>query len=270
MDPLGRTTAEILALPQLRVQLPCIVLVHALCYRRFSSRASSYFYARPNIIAHYVPFLLSFIWMSTYGTYLWFCDEALADPAFDRVWGAHPKVEAIVVSMLAIQMYDVPVSLVVPDLRQVTFVLHHLIVLVLAWVAMRYRAFYYYGAYFMGVIELSSPLLAVVDAMRDFPKLADDYPMTNEACRVAFGVTFVAVRVVGWCPVSVMFWRDCLGLFEAGAALHGMPLWVPKFWLATHAALTVLQLWWASLIVRAVWAMATGDTEYRLNEAKQA
>ena len=174
------------------------------------------------------------------------------------------------VSMLAIQMYDVPASLIVPDLRQITFVLHHLIVLCLAWVALRYRAFYYYGAYFMGVIELSTPLLSVVDSMRDFPKLGDAYPMANEICRVAFGIVFLAVRVVGWIPVSIHFWRDCLGLFEDGADLHTMPLWVPGFWLATHAALSCLQLYWASLIVRAVWAMATGDEEYRKIEAKSA
>ena len=124
--------------------------------------------------------------------------------------------------MLAIQMYDVPASLIVPDLRQITFVLHHLIVLCLAWVALRYRAFYYYGAYFMAVIELSTPLLSVVDSMRDFPKLGDAYPMANEVCRVAFGIVFLAVRVVGWIPVSIHFWRDCLGLFE-DAAKPGAP-----------------------------------------------
>lgn len=62
---LGRTTAEILSMPQLQVQLLAIVAIHAICYHRFSTKKDSYFHARPNIIAHYVPFLLSFIWMST-------------------------------------------------------------------------------------------------------------------------------------------------------------------------------------------------------------
>lgn len=106
--------------------------------------------------------------------------------------------------------------------------------------------------------------------MRDFPKLEKAYPMTNEVCRVAFAIVFFAVRVIGWYPVSVMFWKDCLPLLEPGAHLHTMPTWVPRFWLAVHAGLSGLQLWWASLILKAFYAMLVGDTEARKNEAKSA
>merc|ERR1712157_148289 len=107
---------------------------------------------------------------------------------------------------------------------------------------------------------------AVVDAMRDFPKLASDFPMTNEVCRVVFAVVFYCVRVIGWVPVSINFWRDCLSLLEADAAMHTMPKFVPVFWLATHAGLTCLQAWWGFLILKAVYAMITGDEEARKNE----
>ena len=126
VDPdahIGKTSAEILALPQLQIQFACIVLVHVLAYVAFS-RKDSYFHSRPNIIAHYIPrgsgaralrarapsfaargrstrarsrrFLLSFIWMASYGDYLWLFDEALADPGFDRIWGYHGGAEKIV------------------------------------------------------------------------------------------------------------------------------------------------------------------------------
>jgi hypothetical protein len=272
VDPdahIGKTSAEILALPQLQIQFACIVLVHVLAYVAFS-RKDSYFHSRPNIIAHYIPFLLSFIWMASYGDYLWLFDEALADPGFDRIWGYHGGAEKIVISMLAIQSYDVPVSLIVPDLRQITFVLHHAVVLTLAWIAMRYQAFYFYGVYFLGVIESSSPFLAAVDAFRDFPKLAERWPNTNEACRITFAVVFYIVRVAGWVPVSKMFWLDALSLLEEGAALHTMPRWVPAFWLLTHAGLSCLQAWWGFLILKALWALVTGDESARANEAKSA
>lgn len=302
VDPdahIGKTSAEILALPQLQIQFACIVLVHVLAYVAFS-RKDSYFHSRPNIIAHYIPrgsgaralrarapppsfaaryrstrarsrrFLLSFIWMASYGDYLWLFDEALADPGFDRIWGYHGGAEKIVISMLAIQSYDVPVSLIVPDLRQITFVLHHAVVLTLAWIAMRYQAFYFYGVYFLGVIESSSPFLAAVDAFRDFPKLAERWPNTNEACRITFAVVFYVVRIVGWVPVSKMFWLDALSLLEEGAALHTMPRWVPAFWLLTHAGLSCLQAWWGFLILKALWALVTGDESARANEAKSA
>ena len=141
--------------------------------------------------------------------------------------------------MLAIQSYDTPISLCIPELRQITFVLHHAVVLSLSILSLRYRAFYYYAVYFLGVIELSSPFLAVVDAARDYPKIAEKYPVTNEICRVMFAIVFYIVRIFGWFPVSYCFWRDALYLlFNSDAAMHQMPKWVPAFWLFTHGFLT--------------------------------
>mmetsp|Transcript_10623 Transcript_10623/g.32672 ORF Transcript_10623/g.32672 Transcript_10623/m.32672 type:complete len:269 (-) Transcript_10623:52-858(-) len=263
---------------QLRAQLPAMLLLHAVLYRKFASDKTSYFHARPNIMAHYVPFLIAFIWMAFYGAYLWFFDPIMNDPSFDRIWGYHSQSELIVVSMLAIQSYDTPISIIVPDLRAFTFVAHHAVVLSLSILCLdrvrspprRYRAFYYYAVYFLGVIELSSPWLAVVDAMRDFPAIADRFPALNEVARVVFALMFYAVRVFGWVPVSIEFWRDALSLLQEDAAMHTMPKWVPVFWLTTHAGLTCLQAWWGFLILRAVYAMVTGDEEHRKNEAKSA
>ena len=145
--------------------------------------------------------------------------------------------------MLAIQSYDTPISMFIPELRQITFVLHHAVVLSLSILSLRYRAFYYYAVYFLGVIELSSPFLAVVDAARDYPKIAEKYPITNEICRVMFAIVFYIVRIFGWFPVSYCFWRDALYLlFNNDAAMHTMPKWVPAFWLFTHGFLTCLQV----------------------------
>ena len=207
--------------------------------------------------------------MAVYGSYIW-----LTDPDFhkiDATWGYHPGAETILFSMLAIQSYDTPISLCIPELRQITFVLHHAVVLSLSILSLRYRAFYYYAVYFLGVIELSSPFLAVVDAARDYPKIAEKYPITNEICRVMFAIVFYIVRIFGWFPVSYCFWRDALYLlFNSDAAMHQMPKWVPAFWLFTHGFLTCLQVWWGFLILKAVYAMATGDEEARKNEAKNA
>ena len=213
---------------------------------------------------------MSFCWMAAYGDYLWLFDAELAAPGFDRIWGYHGGAEKIVISMLAIQSYDVPTSLIVPDLRQVTFVLHHLVVLSLSWIALHYQAFYFYGVYFLGVIESSSPFLAAVDAFRDFPKLGDQWPTVNEVNRVCFAVTFYIVRVFGWVSVSKSFWRDALSLLEDDAPMHTMPKWVPAFWLFTHAGLSCLQAWWGFLILKALWALVTGDEAARANEAKSA
>ena len=71
--------------------------------------------AKANVMAHYVPFLVCFCFQAVYGLWLWFWDPALNDPAFDRIWQKHAGAEVVLVSMLAVQLYDIPVSLAVAD-----------------------------------------------------------------------------------------------------------------------------------------------------------
>ena len=104
----------------------------------------------------------------------------------------------------------------------------------------------------------------------DYPALAARYPVANECVRYAFIVSYFAVRVVGWIPVSAAFWRDALSLLRAGAPTHGMPAWVVYSWLFFHAGLTVLQFHWGRLIAKAAYAMLIGDASGRAAEAKRA
>ena len=237
----GKSLGETFGNRHFQLQLVAMIALHAALYYYFKGNPKSAFHANPNKMGHYVPFLIAFQFMAVYGSYIW-----LTDPDFhkiDATWGYHPGAETILFSMLAIQSYDTPISLCIPELRQITFVLHHAVVLSLSILSLRYRAFYYYAVYFLGVIELSSPFLAVVDAARDYPKIAEKYPITNEICRVMFAIVFYIVRIFGWFPVSYCFWRDALYLLlNSDAAMHQMPKWVPAFWLFTHGFLTCLQV----------------------------
>lgn len=266
----GKSFGESFGNRHLQLQLVAMIAVHAFLYYSFKSNPKSPFHRNPNQIAHYAPFLIAFVFMASYGCWIWVTNPNEFH-GMDATWGYHEGAETILISMLAIQSYDTPVSLLIPELRQITFVLHHAVVLSLSILSLRYRAFYYYAVYFLGVIEASSPFLAVVDAARDYPKVAERYPKTNEVCRILFAVIFFVVRIFGWFPVSYCFWRDALALLlNEDAAMHQMPKWVPAYWLATHAFLTCLQVLWGSLILKAAYAMAAGDESARANEAKGA
>lgn len=267
--PLGMTYAEIFAQPQFQYQCVFIVGLH-LVMHLVLTKVPNPFSSRAGLFAHYLPFLVTFAGMAVYGDYLWLYDEQMQDPNLDKIWADIPGAKVIVTSMLAIQIYDVPTSFLIPDLRQPTFIAHHIVVLILAFAGLRFRAFLYYGVYFMGVIESSSPLLAMVDAFRDFPKLGQEFPILNEVCRVCFAIVFFAVRIIGWVGVSIDFWRDALSLFAADAPRHGMPLYMVAFWLFIHTGLTILQTHWAIIILKAAYAMATGNHAARANEAKNA
>ena len=137
---------------RLQYQLLFLAAVHGACSKLFSTYATGAFQAKSAVMAHYVPFLICFVGMAAYGDYLWLADEGLNE-GFDKTWGFHAGAEAIVVSMLAVQLYDIPVSLSVDDLRVPTFIAHHFAVLYLAVVVLKYRCFYYYAVYFLGVVD---------------------------------------------------------------------------------------------------------------------
>ena len=138
---------------RLQYQLLFLAAVHGACSKLFSTYATGAFQAKSAVMAHYVPFLICFVGMAAYGDYLWLADDALGGENFDKTWGFHAGAEAIVVSMLAVQLYDIPVSLSVDDLRVPTFIAHHFAVLYLALVVLKYRCFYYYAVYFLGVVD---------------------------------------------------------------------------------------------------------------------
>ena len=142
--PLGLTNAEIFALPQLRFQLAGVVAAHVVAYAIFSRWTSGPFARKPYLMARYVPFVGVFAFQSAYGLALWLGDADLA--AMDRVWGAHGGATVITTSMLAIQLYDVPISFGAPELSHATFLVHHAVVACLAYFGLRYRAFNYYAS----------------------------------------------------------------------------------------------------------------------------
>ena len=160
---------------RLQYQLLFLAAVHGACSKLFSTYATGAFQAKSAVMAHYVPFLICFVGMAAYGDYLWLADEALSSDGFDKTWGFHAGAEAIVVSMLAVQLYDIPVSLSVDDLRVPTFIAHHFAVLYLAVVVLKYRCFYYYAVYFLGVVdrvELKSSTRLQCARMRPFRREA--------------------------------------------------------------------------------------------------
>lgn len=134
--------------------------------------------------------------------------------------------------MVGVQLYDIPSSLLIGGvLASPNFVAHHIIVFLcvsserlcrlgifrLATFALYYRFALYYGVFFMGVIELSTPILAFVDLFRDFPKFAAAFPITNEIFRAMFAIAFFAVRIILWLPASIGFWRDTVPLLSLEA-----------------------------------------------------
>eukprot|EP00634_Sargassococcus_sp_CCMP2135_P005925 CAMPEP_0198647246 /NCGR_PEP_ID=MMETSP1467-20131203/2567_1 /TAXON_ID=1462469 /ORGANISM="unid. sp., Strain CCMP2135" /LENGTH=293 /DNA_ID=CAMNT_0044382863 /DNA_START=24 /DNA_END=905 /DNA_ORIENTATION=- len=271
LDYLGMPFAEILLHPR-ALWVSIGMSVAYLLLRSTFTRAGSKFAKDPAMGAHGLVFSSPFFYLAGKGIALWYFDDDVAK--MDTLFGAHPGVSLLILTMVGVQLFDVPSTLLIGgSLATPTFIAHHLTVLWLSVMSLHYRFALYYAAYFIGVIELSTPFLAFVDLFRDFPKFAEAWPATNEVVRVLFALAFFFVRIVNWIPVSVAFWREALGLlFRTGP--HGVSAPIPDYvilvWLTTHLGLTLLQWYWGTKILKAVYAMLTGDDAARAHEAKGA
>lgn len=266
---LGYSIYEVVTLPTV-IFVFFAMLSSYLILRRLFSRPGSKFASNPSIAAHGFVFCVPFIYMSSYGIYSWYFDPSLE--AIDHKFGTHPAAQRIVSIMVGTQLYDVPSSILIGGvLASPSFIAHHITVLLLSVFGLHFRFVLYYGVFFMGVIETSTPLLAFVDLFRDFPKFAKAFPTANEIVRVLFAIAFFSVRIFLWIPPSIAFWGDCIEALKGPAEdLHAMPKFIIVFWLLVHAFLTTLQWHWGSIIAKAVYAMIIGDESARANEAKGA
>ena len=199
--------------------------------------------------------------LANYGTYLWF----VAYPAdMDRTAGYDARAEWLLGLMAGFQLYEFCVCFF-PNCWELAgknkeFLGHHFAAGTLAFSALQYGYMHYYGAFFMGVSELSSMPLAFVDMFKQFPHLMKEYPAFADHVRTTFGVLFLIVRVVLWFPATYSFWQDSLAVWGAGGPA---PLWLVAWFCICNLFLSFLQLFWATLILKAVYKKATGQEDLK-------
>ena len=134
--------------------------------------------------------------------------------------------------------------------------IHHLAVVGLAYLVCTRQYMHYYAIFFFGVPELSSVALAFIDLFKAFPLLKKANAAVNEAARTGFAVAFLPVRVGMWTVVSYRFFIDSLAAIDAATAVGSTPMPVTAGTAmgicAANVLLTLMQYYWASLILKAL------------------
>jgi hypothetical protein len=113
------------------------------------------------------------------------------------------------------------------------------------------------------VTEFSSIFLVFVDLAKFFPP----QPGTPYDTIVGglfgpmFALTFAIYRIVLWCQVSLLLWKDCWAVFSSGMAEKLRPgkSVVLYVFLGLNLPLTLLQFYWFSIILGEVKKVLTGD-----------
>ena len=210
----------------------------------------------PVLAGHFLPQLIGFIVFAVYGTRVWLFDAIPFDEGASVGVYFEPG-ETLALLMIGFQMYELAATVASERLRGNAYemVVHHGITLLLASLGYCFRAYLYFGAFFFGVSEVSSVPLAFVDLFKQFPALRKAYPAANEAARMTFGVAFLAIRGLYWPFVSFFFWKSSLAALAADAY---EPRAVIYTFFAANVVLTLMQWYWASLIVAAMVKKAKG------------
>ena len=134
---------------------------------------------------------------------------------------------------------------------------HHCAVLCVGSISCFCRnGFRYHAPFFFGAIEISSVPLSIMNICKDHDEYTNKYyPRLSALIRPIFAIVFLIVRVVMWGPliVDVLRAAGLLGMTcETGACTVG----IGSFWLSVFF-LTLLQFYWATLILKGIWSMIT-------------
>lgn len=157
---------------------------------------------------------------------------------------------------IAFQLWAIPVGVFLVNEHGAMLAHHFCVIVVGSMSAFFTNGFRYFTPFFYGLIEISSVPLAVLNAFKGDPQLAQRFPMMNQTIRLIFAISFLTVRFVMWMPQITDYLRVAAMLFftcrstkcRVGCAMS---------WLSA-VALTFLQLLWATKIVQGLVKIVTG------------
>lgn len=108
--------------------------------------------------------------------------------------------------------------------------------------------FRYWTPFFYGVVEISSVPLSITNLFKDNPKWIQKYPTQYFRTRLAFAITFLAVRWVMYAPRKYVFLRQCMWAIQSSDSVP-YKTYMSVVWLCS-VFLACLQLYWGTLIIK--------------------
>ena len=138
-----------------------------------------------------------------------------------------------------------------PELREPALIVHHVLTLALAVLALWPMPFgHHFDIFFAGVCEASNLPLGVMEAFKTMPAARALHPRVYRAAKDAFLPLFVALRLVYWPCVSYQFWSAALAALREGHLPEHASAAGVIFYLCANGGLTALQLLWGAKLLR--------------------
>jgi hypothetical protein len=171
---------------------------------------------RPDLFAFQITAAIMQVFMAYHGLVYWHLyprrhDKKTNTTPEQRLFGKIPVAERLNVGILVFQTWDFVFSLFIPEHASPVFLAHHILTGATAYASLQYQLVHYYALYFGGCCEISSIFLVVCDYNLYFPVSAQHpagWKLFVGVCQVAFVLTFVGYRILGWWYYSIQLWSD--------------------------------------------------------------
>ena len=233
----------------------------------------------PHCAAHLPTQLIAFIFLACYGTWAWLYATPAGIGAIARVTQPTLIGARLAQFMTGFQIYEVCAALVEPTGRLAGFhkenLVHHSVSMVAGMVILRYDLAHWHAPFFLGVVEVSSIVLVVIDACRTFACCRSNLPTLKTISENLFGVLFISIRIPYFIFRTARFTRDVLAVRASADAL--VPDGVLVGTLAINYVIAALQFYWAAIIASALYekfahggdATTTGDSLTGADKSKK-
>jgi len=223
----------------------------------------------PGFMAHQVVALVLMILLTLVGGKIWLLpdDEAskMASTLDGRIRGAtaqHDFLFQVATGMLL--FWDIPTGFVVKSLFTGASMGHHVVMCLSCISGLRGQLMYHYAGFFLGLCELSSIPLQIVEIFRPehFPELTRDNPslhQLNEILRPLFAVLFMLTRAI-YFPYVMLSQAipDIVASIRLGGGSAGEQIGLSIIGVG-GLLLTVLQIFWATLMWKQIKKALAGD-----------
>lgn len=174
------------------------------------------------------------------------------DNPIGRVFGYSEESEIIATVSLAFQFWDLVATPFIPEFSSPIMLGHHISAALVSYFALQYQYYHYYVVFFLALTEVSSIPLVIMSLCKYYPPAPGSMQETIQGVAgPLFAVTFGYYRVFLWIKITRQLWSDGIHVLSKGIAEQYRPgkSFALYIILLISALLTVLQLFWFSLII---------------------
>jgi len=166
----------------------------------------------------------------------------------DQVMGWESSLYPIAALQIAYQLWAIPMGLFVVN-ETAAMIVHHVAVILVSFMcSFMTIGFRYWTPFFLGMVEISSVPLAVMNTFKDYPVLIQEYPTLYFYVRITFALLFLTIRWVMFAPRKYMFLQQCMWAIQSSESVP-YQLYMSVVWLSAFF-LWCLQVFWGTLIIK--------------------